>query len=112
VKLDSADAIADEMLGAILGDLGVKAGSEVLLLVNGFGATPLMELYLMVNSAHRMLANHGIQVSRHLTGSYVTSLDMAGCSITVYAYWTTHCVSCGMLRYIPRHCDGRYKVHN
>lgn len=83
VKLASADAIAEEMLGAILGDLGAKAGTECLLLVNGFGGTPAMELYLMVNAARRIITGKGLAVSRYLTGNYVTSLDMAGCSITV-----------------------------
>ena len=55
VKLATADAIADEMVGAILKDLAPKAGTEVILLVNGFGGTPSMELYLMVNSARRVL---------------------------------------------------------
>jgi dihydroxyacetone kinase-like protein len=82
-KLGSADAIAEEMLSAILGDLATPAGSECLLLVNGFGGTPLMELYLMVNAARRILAGRGMAVTRHLTGSLVTSLDMAGCSLTV-----------------------------
>jgi dihydroxyacetone kinase-like protein len=82
-KLRSADAIAEEMLSAILGDLPPPAGNGCLLLVNGFGGTPLMELYLMVNAARSILADRGIMVSRHLTGSLVTSLDMAGCSITV-----------------------------
>jgi dihydroxyacetone kinase-like protein len=83
VPLAAADAIAAELLGAILGDLKPKPGSEVLLLVNGFGATPLIELYLMVNSARRILNGKGITATRFLTGSYVTSLDMAGASITV-----------------------------
>jgi dihydroxyacetone kinase-like protein len=82
-KLGSADAITEEMLSAILGDLAPPAGSECLLLVNGFGGTPLMELYLMVNAARRVLAGRGMVVTRHLTGSLVTSLDMAGCSMTV-----------------------------
>jgi phosphoenolpyruvate---glycerone phosphotransferase subunit DhaK len=82
-KLASADAIAEDMLGAILDDLAPPAGSECLLLVNGFGGTPLMELYLMVNAARRILAGRGLTVTRHLTGSLVTSLDMAGCSLTV-----------------------------
>ena len=56
---------------------------SVLLLVNGFGGTPLMELYLMVNAAHRVLEGRGLRVVRHLTGSFVTSLDMAGCSMTL-----------------------------
>ncbi|RBP09062.1 dihydroxyacetone kinase DhaK subunit [Roseiarcus fermentans] len=84
-KLASADAIADEMLGAILDDLAAPAGSQCLLLVNGFGGTPLMELYLMVNAARRILAGRGMTATRYLTGSLVTSLDMAGCSITVTA---------------------------
>jgi phosphoenolpyruvate---glycerone phosphotransferase subunit DhaK len=83
VPLASADAIAAELLEAILKDLAPGQGSEVLLLVNGFGATPLIELYLMVNSAKRFLENAGIAVTRFLSGSYVTSLDMAGVSITV-----------------------------
>ena len=81
--LAPADAIAEELVGAILKDLAPKPGSEVLLLVNGFGATPLIELYLMVNSAKRILDGAGIKATRFLTGSYVTSLDMAGVSITV-----------------------------
>jgi len=83
VKLARADAIAGEMLSAILGDLGPRRGSEVLLLVNGFGGTPAMELYLMVNAARRVLEGRGLVISRYLTGSLVTSLEMAGCSLTV-----------------------------
>jgi dihydroxyacetone kinase-like protein len=83
VKLSSADAIAEEMVGAIVGDLALARGTDALLLVNGFGGTPAMELYLMVNSALRVLRGKGVRVSRFLTGSYVTSLEMAGCSITV-----------------------------
>ena len=82
-KLSSADAIAEEMLSAILSDLAPPASSECLLLVNGFGGTPLMELYLMVNAARRILDGRGLAVTRYLTGSLVTSLDMAGCSLTV-----------------------------
>lgn len=85
VRLAPADAIASELVGAILKDLAPKPGSEVLLLVNGFGATPLIELYLMVNSAKRILDGAGLKVTRFLTGSYVTSLDMAGVSVTVSA---------------------------
>ena len=54
-------------------------------MVNGFGGTPMLELYLMVNAARKVLAAAGIKVARFLTGSYVTSLEMAGCSITVSA---------------------------
>ena len=83
VKLGSADDIAAELTGAILKDLSLKPGQEVLLLVNGFGGTPLLELYLMVNAVHKVLGGTGVKVARHLTGSYVTSLEMAGCSITL-----------------------------
>jgi len=83
VALAPADAIADEMVGAIVKDLAPGKGAEALLLVNGFGGTPAMELYLMVHSALRVLRGNGIRVSRFLTGNYVTSLEMAGCSITV-----------------------------
>jgi len=83
VRLAPADAIAEELVGAILKDLAPKPGSEVLLLVNGFGATPLIELYLMVNSAKRILDGAAIKAKRFLTGSFVTSLDMAGASVTV-----------------------------
>jgi phosphoenolpyruvate---glycerone phosphotransferase subunit DhaK len=85
VKLAAADAIADEMMGAILGDLKLKSGGDALLLVNGFGGTPAMELYLMYNAAKRILDGKGIKVARSLVGSYVTSLEMAGCSLTVSA---------------------------
>ena len=83
VPLAPADAIAAELVDAIVRDLAPGKGSEVLLLVNGFGATPLIELYLMVNAAKRILDNAGITTARFLVGSYVTSLDMAGVSITV-----------------------------
>jgi dihydroxyacetone kinase-like protein len=83
VKLASAREIADEMLGAILSDLAPSAGQEVLLHVNGFGGTPLMELYLMYGEAERILAARGVKVTRSLVGNYTTSLEMAGCSLTV-----------------------------
>lgn len=83
VPLASADNIADELVTAIVKDLALKAGQQVILLVNGFGGTPMLELYLMVNAARKVLSDAGIEPVRYLTGSYVTSLEMAGCSITV-----------------------------
>ncbi|MGX1106609.1 MULTISPECIES: dihydroxyacetone kinase subunit DhaK [Bradyrhizobium] len=83
VKLAQADAIAAEMITAIADDLGARAGTEALLLVNGFGGTPTIELYLMYNAARRMLEERGLRIARSLVGNYVTSLDMAGCSLTV-----------------------------
>jgi phosphoenolpyruvate---glycerone phosphotransferase subunit DhaK len=83
VKLGSADAIAEEMVAAILGDLETAATGEALLLVNGFGGTPAMELYLMYHSLRSLIERRGLKISRSLVGSYVTSLEMAGCSATV-----------------------------
>ena len=83
VKLAGADAIADLILTAILNDRGNPNSGDVLLLVNGFGGTPTIELYLMYNVARRILEKRGLTVTRSLVGSYVTSLEMAGCSITV-----------------------------
>ena len=83
VALKSADAIAEEIIGAITSDLGPRARGDTLLLVNGFGGTPLMELYLVYHATHRVLTGKGVKVARSLVGNYVTSLDMAGCSITV-----------------------------
>lgn len=85
VPLASADAIANELTTAVIQDLSLQAGQEVILMVNGFGGTPMLELYLMVNAARKVLGAAGIKVARYLTGSYVTSLEMAGCSITVSA---------------------------
>ena len=85
VKHTTADEIAEELTGSILKDLSLKPGQEVILLVNGFGGTPLLELYVMVHAARKVLAGAGVKVARFLTGSYVTSLEMAGCSITVSA---------------------------
>jgi dihydroxyacetone kinase-like protein len=83
VKLAHADAIAEEMIGTILADLDNPISGDVLLLVNGFGGTPTIELYLMYNAARRILEGRGLKVARSLVGSLVTSLDMAGCSLTV-----------------------------
>lgn len=81
IKLKSADAIVEEMSDAITADLGGKG--DVLLLVNGFGATPAMELYLVYEAAAKRLEGKGFTIARSLVGNYCTSLDMAGCSLTM-----------------------------
>jgi phosphoenolpyruvate---glycerone phosphotransferase subunit DhaK len=83
VKLANADAIADQMTTAIMRDFGNAGSSETLLLVNGFGGTPLIEIYQMYNTTRRLLEQRGLRIARSLVGSFVTSLEMAGCSITV-----------------------------
>jgi phosphoenolpyruvate---glycerone phosphotransferase subunit DhaK len=82
VPMAPADRIAEEIVGAIAGDLADIRG-EALLLVNGFGGTPMMELYLMYNAARTQMEKRGAKVVRSLVGNYVTSLDMAGCSVTI-----------------------------
>ncbi|HEY3327296.1 MAG TPA: dihydroxyacetone kinase subunit DhaK [Novimethylophilus sp.] len=82
-KMRSADEIVADLIAAILEDLKPAAGSEVLLMVNGFTGTPLMELYVLYNSAAKLLEKHGLNISRSLVGDYTTSLEMAGASITV-----------------------------
>ena len=79
----STDAIVADLVNAILEDLKPSTGGEVLLLVNGFGGTPLMELYGIYNSAATLLEAQGLQVSRSLVGNYTTALEMAGASVTV-----------------------------
>jgi len=83
VKLQSANGIGKEMVDAIVSDLGTAARGDALLLANGFGGTPLIELYLMYHVAHELLAQRGVRIVRSLVGNYVTSLEMAGCSLTV-----------------------------
>ena len=83
VKLRSANDIASEMVGAITTDLADRVRGEIILLINGFGGTPLSELYLMYDVVRKRLEASGCNVARSLVGNFVTSLDMAGCSVTV-----------------------------
>ncbi|MFZ9007860.1 MAG: dihydroxyacetone kinase subunit DhaK [bacterium] len=83
VVLAEAKDIAAEMIGAIRKDFGDQAKGNAILLVNGFGGTPLMELYLMHHCVEQELAGSGITIARSLVGNYVTSLEMAGCSVTL-----------------------------
>ena len=82
-KIKKANEITSELMTAILEDLKPENNQEVLLHVNGFGGSPLMELYLLYNSAIKILGQKKIKVSRSLVGNFTTSLDMAGGSITV-----------------------------
>jgi len=83
VPLARADEIASTMLEAIAGDLNPKRGAPMLLLVNGFGGTPLMELYMMYDAARRWCDGRKLSIARSLVGNYTTSLEMAGCSLTL-----------------------------
>jgi dihydroxyacetone kinase-like protein len=83
VKLKPAAEIAAEMVRAITTDLAERMRGEAILVINGFGGTPLSELYLMYDAVRRLLEASGSVVARSLVGNFVTSLDMAGCSATV-----------------------------
>jgi len=81
--LGSAAEIADIMVEAVISDLAAKAGSNVLAFVNGMGGTPLLELYLLYGEVEKRLRKAGLTPARNLVGSYITSLEMAGASLTV-----------------------------
>ena len=83
MKVQPASEIVQMLLTPILEDLPFQSGDNVLAFVNGLGGTPLIELYIVYNEVQRLLAGSGIMISRNLIGSYMTSLEMAGCSITL-----------------------------
>jgi dihydroxyacetone kinase-like protein len=81
--LANAAEIAEKLVEPIVADLPYQSGDSVLAFVNGMGGTPLLELYVMYNEVASLLSRHGITIARSLVGSYITSLDMAGCSVTL-----------------------------
>ncbi|MDY0126078.1 MAG: dihydroxyacetone kinase subunit DhaK [Anaerolineaceae bacterium] len=83
IKLEPADKITEMLLEPVVEDLPYKEGDEVLLFVNSMGGTPLIELYIVYRKAVEMLEAKGIKVVRNLIGPYITSLEMAGMSITL-----------------------------
>ncbi len=83
LKLSSATEIVEHLAGIIDDELKPEKNQPVLLHVNGFGATPLMELYLIYDLAAQFWEKRGITIARSLVGNYTTSIDMAGCSITL-----------------------------
>jgi len=83
VPLAPAAEIAEMLVGPILGDRDFTGGDGVIAFVNGMGATPLIELYVVYHEVAAILARAGITVARSLVGPYITSLDMAGCSVTL-----------------------------
>ncbi len=83
VKIQTAAEIVEHLAGIIDEELKPKKGQRALLYVNGLGATPLLELYLIYEMAARFWQQRGVEICRSLVGNYTTSLDMAGCSITL-----------------------------
>jgi dihydroxyacetone kinase-like protein len=83
MPVKSADEIVEMLMEPIVSDLPYKQGDQVLMFVNGMGGTPLVELYIIFRKAYQIAEKHGIKVVRNLIGPYITSLEMAGTSITM-----------------------------
>jgi dihydroxyacetone kinase DhaK subunit len=82
--LQTADEVSSRMLTAILDDLKVAAGERVAVMINGLGATPPEELYVLYRNVHKHLADQDIRVHRAYVGEYATSMEMAGASLTIF----------------------------
>ena len=82
-KLATADEITEMLAIPIIDDLPFQSGDRVLAFVNGMGGTPLLELYVIYRKLAEILDGRGVQIARSLVGDYITSLEMAGCSITL-----------------------------
>jgi dihydroxyacetone kinase-like protein len=83
MKLKPADEITEMLAEAVISDLPYKSGDQVLAFVNSMGGTPLIELYIVYRKLADICDKKGIKIVRHLIGPYITSLEMAGCSITL-----------------------------
>ncbi|MFP4330431.1 MAG: dihydroxyacetone kinase subunit DhaK [Spirochaetaceae bacterium] len=83
MKLKSAKQIVEMMAEAVVSDIPFKSGDEVIVMVNGMGGTPLIELYLLYNELAQFAKGKGLKLSRNLVGNYITSLEMQGFSITM-----------------------------
>src|SRR5215211_1376478 len=82
-KLAPAGEIVEALATPVVDDIPFKEGDEVLAFVNSMGGTPTIELYVVYNELHKLLDGRGIKITRNLIGAYITSLEMAGCSITL-----------------------------
>jgi dihydroxyacetone kinase-like protein len=83
VPVAPAREIAEMLVEPILEDLNYATGEDVIAFVNGMGGTPLIELYVMYAEVADILKKSGVSIARNLVGSYITSLEMAGCSVTL-----------------------------
>ena len=83
VPIETADKIAKRMTDIVLPDYPFESGDEVIVLVSGLGATPVMELYVLYNEIEKILEKKGIRVHRSYVGNYFTSLEMSGATLTV-----------------------------
>ena len=82
-KLETAAEMARRMVDIVVPDLPFEAGNEVVVLVSGLGATPVMELYVLYNEVEKLLTGKGIRIHRPYVGNYFTSLDMMGATLTI-----------------------------
>ena len=83
MKLKPADEIVEMLMEPVISDLPYRSGDEILLFVNGMGGTPLIELYIAYRKAAEVAKKAGLKVTRRLVGNYITSLEMAGMSVTL-----------------------------
>jgi dihydroxyacetone kinase/dihydroxyacetone kinase-like protein len=83
VPLDTAKSVANQLLDLVLDDLALAAGDRVALMVNGLGATPSEELYILAAACHHRLRSDGLTVARSYVGEFATSLEMAGASVSI-----------------------------
>jgi dihydroxyacetone kinase-like protein len=83
MPLKTADEITEMLAQPVLADLPFQKGDHVIAMVNGMGGTPLIELYIIYRKLYHICHAHGITIARNLVGNYITSLDMAGCSVTL-----------------------------
>jgi dihydroxyacetone kinase-like protein len=82
-KISSADQIAEYLVSKILSDISIVTGDEVSVLINGLGSTPNMELYIVNKKVNEILKDKGIKIHKTFIGEFMTSLEMAGCSISI-----------------------------
>ena len=82
-KISTADNIAEQLVNKILNDITIENGDEVAVMVNGLSGTPLMELYIVNKKVQEILEEKGIKVHKTFVGEYMTSLEMAGCSVSI-----------------------------
>jgi dihydroxyacetone kinase-like protein len=83
MSLKPVSNVVDILAAAVIDDLPFQQGDQVLAFVNGMGGTPLIELYIVYRELARVCATRGLTIARNLVGNYITSLEMAGCSITL-----------------------------
>ncbi len=83
IKMMTADRVTEKMTREIIEDLPFQSGDEVAVLINGLGATPMIELYVCFRKVNQILDGEGIKVQRSYVGEYFTALEMAGFSVTL-----------------------------